>query len=208
VELAPPWGNHRAPPEGSATRYPSSFTEPKKGHLQEADSLRRGAALVGGILMGRHQQGRLSHGNAFDRDAARCPDEAAVALVRSSALPSQKITIDEMPARDAGCATAKRRQPRSTIAACVGGAGRCARRPPGVMNATPAPARAAASCQGGWSGEIGDMAVAGGEGRKRGTPRSTTTFPLDFPPGAKGPISVQGHPGRSRALKIGYPAVF
>jgi nitrite reductase (NADH) large subunit len=69
------------------------FTEPKKGTYKKL--IVRGGRLVGGILMGDISKAAYLM-QAFDRDAP-LPEER-LSLLFEFGAPSQKITIDEMPA--------------------------------------------------------------------------------------------------------------
>jgi nitrite reductase (NADH) large subunit len=88
----------------------------------------RDGRLVGGILMGDISKAAYLM-QCFDRDAP-LPDERLTLLFDLGA-PSQKITIDEMPAEMQVCNC--NGVSKAAIAACVAGGVRSA---PGVMNAT------------------------------------------------------------------------
>ena len=102
------------------------FTEPKKGTYKKL--IVREGRLVGGILMGDISKAAYLM-QCFDRDTP-LPDER-LSLLFDLGAPSQKITIDQMPAETQVCNC--NGVTKSTIAACVAGGVRSA---PGVMNAT------------------------------------------------------------------------
>jgi nitrite reductase (NADH) large subunit len=102
------------------------FTEPKKGTYKKL--IVRDGRLVGGILMGDISKAAYLM-QCFDRDAP-LPDERLTLLFDLGA-PSQKVTIDEMPAEMQVCNC--NGVSKAAIAACVAGGVRSA---PGVMNAT------------------------------------------------------------------------
>jgi nitrite reductase (NADH) large subunit len=102
------------------------FTEPKKGTYKKL--IVRDGRLVGGILMGDISKAAYLM-QCFDRDAP-LPDER-LSLLFDLGAPSQKVTIDEMPAEMQVCNC--NGVSKAAIAACVAGGTRSA---PGVMNAT------------------------------------------------------------------------
>jgi nitrite reductase (NADH) large subunit len=102
------------------------FTEPKKGTYKKL--IVRDGRLVGGILMGDISKAAYLM-QCFDRDAP-LPDER-LSLLFDVGGPSQKVTIDEMPAEMQVCNC--NGVTKKAIATCVAGGTRSA---PGVMNAT------------------------------------------------------------------------
>ena len=126
------------------------FTEPKKGTYKKL--IVREGRLVGGILMGDISKAAYLM-QCFDRDTP-LPDER-LSLLFDLGAPSQKITIDQMPAEMQVCNC--NGVTKSTIAACVAGGVRSA---PGVMNAT----RAGKGC-GSCKGLVGEIVtwLCGGE---------------------------------------------
>jgi nitrite reductase (NADH) large subunit len=126
------------------------FTEPKKGTYKKL--IVREGRLVGCILMGDITKAAYLM-QCFDRDAP-LPDER-LSLLFDLGAPSQKITIDEMPATMQVCNC--NGVTKSAIAACVAGGVRSA---PGVMNAT----RAGKGC-GSCKGLVGEIVtwLCGGE---------------------------------------------
>ena len=113
------------------------FTEPKKGTYKKL--IVREGRLVGGILMGDISKAAYLM-QCFDRDAP-LPDER-LSLLFDLGAPSQKVTIDEMPAQMQVCNC--NGVTKAAIAACVAGGVRSA---PGVMNATRA-GKGCGSCKG------------------------------------------------------------
>ena len=103
------------------------FSEPKQGHLQEADHPRRPAGRR--HPAGRYQQGRLSDAGLRPRHAAA--GRAAVAAVRSRRADRKKVTFDEMPADTQVCNC--NGVSKGAIGACVVGGKRSAK---AVMDAT------------------------------------------------------------------------
>jgi nitrite reductase (NADH) large subunit len=126
------------------------FTEPKKGTYKKL--IVREGRLVGGILMGDISKAAYLM-QCFDRDSP-LPDER-LSLLFDLGAPSQKITIDEMPAEMQVCNC--NGVTKAAIAACVAGGVRSA---PGVMNAT----RAGKGC-GSCKGLVGEIVawLCGGE---------------------------------------------
>jgi nitrite reductase (NADH) large subunit len=126
------------------------FTESKKGTYKKL--IVREGRLVGGILMGDISKAAYLM-QCFDRDAP-LPDER-LSLLFDLGAPSQKVTIDEMPAEMQVCNC--NGVTKAAIAACVAGGVRSA---PGVMNAT----RAGKGC-GSCKGLVGEIVtwLCGGE---------------------------------------------
>ena len=105
------------------------FTEPKKGTYKKL--IVREGRLVGGILMGDISKAAYLM-QCFDRDAP-LPDER-LALLFDLGAPSQKVTIDEMPAEMQVCNC--NGVSKKAIAACVAGGVRSA---DGVMKLVMSP---------------------------------------------------------------------
>jgi nitrite reductase (NADH) large subunit len=126
------------------------FTEPKKGTYKKL--IVRDGRLVGGILMGDISKAAYLM-QCFDRDAP-LPEER-LSLLFDLGAPSQKVTIDEMPAEMQVCNC--NGVSKKAIAACVAGGVRSA---DGVMNAT----RAGKGC-GSCKGLVGEIVtwLCGGE---------------------------------------------
>jgi nitrite reductase (NADH) large subunit len=102
------------------------FTEPKKGTYKKL--IVRDGRLVGAILMGDISKAAYLM-QAFDRDSP-LPDER-LSLMFDIGTPSQKVTLDEMPADAQVCNC--NGVSKAAIGACVAGG---ARTPSAVMNAT------------------------------------------------------------------------
>src|SRR5450631_3937430 len=126
------------------------FTEPKKGTYKKL--IVREGRLVGGILMGDISKAAYLM-QCFDRDSP-LPEER-LTLLFDLGSPSQKVTIDEMPAEMQVCNC--NGVTKAAIAACVAGGVRSG---PGVISAT----RAGKGC-GSCKGLVGEVVawLCGGE---------------------------------------------
>ncbi len=113
------------------------FTEPKKGTYKKL--IVRDGRLVGGILMGDISKAAYLM-QAFDRDSP-LPEER-LSLLFDLGTPSEKITLDEMPATQQVCNC--NGVTKAAIGACVAGG---ARTTTAVMNATRA-GKGCGSCKG------------------------------------------------------------
>ncbi len=113
------------------------FQEPKKGTYKKL--IVRDGRLVGGILLGDISKAAFLM-QAFDRDSP-LPDER-LSLMFDLGAPSQKVTIDEMPAEAQVCNC--NGVSKATIGAAVAAGSRTL---PAVMNATRA-GKGCGSCKG------------------------------------------------------------
>ena len=118
------------------------FTEPKRGIYKKL--IVRDGRLVGGILMGDISKAAYLM-QAFDRDS-KLPDER-LGLLFDLGTPSQKVTLDEMPADTQVCNC--NGVSKAAIGACVAGGKRTAK---SVMAAT----RAGMGC-GSCKGLVGEV---------------------------------------------------
>src|SRR5580704_19458358 len=136
------------------------FTEPKKGIYKKL--IVRDGRLVGGILMGDISKAAYLM-QAFDRDAP-LPEER-LSLLFEFGAPSQKITIDEMPADMQICNC--NGVTKAALGACVAAGNRTTK---AAMDAT----RAGKGC-GSCKNLVAEVVLWLAAVRPRKTHRSTTT---------------------------------